>query len=184
MPEMREISLDSAELQIATVFDGSDAGATRSLYADLEAIGPAGKLSANLLRAQKASSRAKMYHGGSYRAMAYNRKQWAIGQVISTLKDHPELCNSWGWKMDPSCFVPWVFYMEIPPGQVSFHCYQRGEGPDFSGEWDGVKGVSPSRIVKYSALVLSGQLPGTPPGSGNPSNEEEASCQEQLALAL
>lgn len=116
--------------------------------------------------------------------MAYDRKQWAIGQVVSTLKEHPELRFRWGWKRDPSSFVPWVFYMELPPGQVSFHCYDRGEGPDFAGEWDGVRGVSPSRIIKFAAQVLSRQCPLQLQESSTPDSEEGVSCQEQLALAL
>lgn len=181
---MWETSLTAAEFEIASVFDGSDAGATRSLYAELEAIGPAGKLAANLLRAQKASTRAKLYNRGSYRAMAYDRKQWAIGQVASVLQEFPDLGIAWGWKRDPSCFVPWVFYVELPPGQVSFHCYQRGEGEDFAGEWDGVNGASPSRIIKFAALVLSRQFDPQPQEADTQGTGARSVFQEQLALAL
>lgn len=181
---MWETSLASAQVEITCIFDGSDAGATRSLYSQLEAIGPAGKLAANLLRAQKASTRAKLYHRGSYREMAYERKQWAIGQVASNLQEFTELGITWGWKLDPSCSVPWVFYVELPPGQVSFHCQTRGEGPDYAGEWDGVKGVSPSRIITFAAQVLSRQLPMQSHESGTPGSEGESCAQEQLALAL
>ena len=181
---MWETSLASAQVEITCIFDGSDAAATRSLYSQLEAIGPAGKLAANLLRAQKASTMAKLYRRGSYREMAYDRKQWAVGQVASNLQEFTELGITWGWKLDPSCSVPWVFYVELPPGQVSFHCQTRGDGPDYAGEWDGVRGVSPSRIIKFAAQVLSRQCPLQLQESSTPDSEEGVSCQEQLALAL
>lgn len=181
MSTLRERSLADCRVQVIIAFEGSDASQTRSLYDDLETIVPQGILAANLLRAQKASSRAKVYRGGGYRSVAYDRKQWAIGQVAMILKAHPELGIEWGWKPDPTSYVPWVFYVELPTGQVSFHTHQRGEGPDFGKEWDGVKNVSPSRIISFAALVLARQAPGQPqvvnsePTTGDP---------RQLALAL
>lgn len=181
---MWETSLASAQVEITCIFDGSDAGATRSLYSQLEAIGPDGKLAANLLRAQKASTRAKLYRRGSYREMAYDRKQWAVGQVASNLQEFTELGITWGWKLDPSCSVPWVFYVELPPGQVSFHCQTRGEGPDYAGEWDGEVGLSPYRIISFAAQVLSRQWPQESKGSTHPGSEARSFEQEQLDLAL
>jgi len=48
---------------------------------------------------------------------------------------------TWGWKEDP-CPPPngaaWVIYFEMEGKQISFHTFERGYGPDFPGEWNGV----------------------------------------------
>jgi len=48
---------------------------------------------------------------------------------------------TWGWKMDPDPppnGAEWVLYFEAEGKQVSFHTFDRGDGPDFPGEWNGV----------------------------------------------
>lgn len=65
--------------RVLAAYNGSDADATRALYAELlHVCGPAGAVSCNLLRAQKTSARAKVYRGGdkggSYRSQSYSTK--------------------------------------------------------------------------------------------------------------
>lgn len=145
-------------LALVRIYDGSDGDATKALYHELEAIGPVGAVAINLFRAQKCSARAKVYHGGvpgqgSYRDMAYERKEWSMANLCKVLGAHAaELGILWGWKVDPvQPFHTWVLYVEMPTGQVSFHTRARGKGPDFTGEWDGVRGASADRILRWIA---------------------------------
>lgn len=147
---------------VRRVYLGSDADATRALYADLAARGPAGLLAAHLLRAQKNSSRAKVYRGGlrgqgSYRRLAYDRKQWALEQVTLTLVGHAEALGlPWGWQTDPAAAVHReVLYVDLPTGQVSFHTDRRGVGPTYAGTWDGLRDVAADRIIRWAASVLA-----------------------------
>jgi hypothetical protein len=148
------------------VYNGSDGAVTRGYYADLESHGISGVIAMNLFRAQKASARAKVYRGGvagkgSYRGMAYDKKQWAMDLLCSVLRDRgAELGIAYGWKRDPHVLFgqqpSWVLYVDLPRGlgQVSFHSPSRGEGPEYSGEWDGEKGMSEPRIVQYCDSVM------------------------------
>lgn len=147
---------------VTNVYSGSDADATRALYARLERLGPAGTIAVNLLRAQKNSARAKVYRGGergrgSYRSMAYERKQWAMGQLTKALSDHGQACGiTWGWGIDQAQeYHNVVLYVDLPTGQVSFHTDRREVGPDYAGKWDGVRGVSPERVCSFAAQLLS-----------------------------
>jgi hypothetical protein len=147
---------------VLRVYEGSDGEATKALYARLEQLGPVGLVAMNLFRAQKASARAKVYRGGvpgrgSYRSMAYERKQWSMDQLAAILVAHgSELGLVWGWKQDPKAeFHAWVLYVDLPTGQVSFHAARRGAGPDYTGEWDGVRDVSPARIIQFCVRVLA-----------------------------
>ena len=68
------------------IYYGSDGESTKALYARLWKLGPVGVIAVNLFRACKCSERAKQYHGGirgkgSYRSMAYERKQWSIAAL-------------------------------------------------------------------------------------------------------
>lgn len=148
-------------MNIEAIYQGSDGDLTRRLYARLDACGAAGDIAKNLLRASKSSSRAKVYRGGvrgvgSYKDMAYLRKQWSMENLCKALTFHAEQIGiRWGWKIDPAQqFHKWVLYVELPTGQVSFHTAGRGEGPDFPGEWDGVRDVSASRIIRWAEVVL------------------------------
>ena len=61
----------------------------------------------------------------------------------------------WGWKADPGQdFAPWVLYVELPQGQVSFHSLERGEGPDYPSDWD-QQYESESRILTYCDSLLA-----------------------------
>lgn len=143
----------------AQVYETSDGTLTRRYYAELEKRGAAGLVALNLFRAQKCSSRAKVYRGGvrgvgSYRGMAYERKQWSIDQLAQILTTHgAELGLKWGWKRDPKqSFIPWVLYVDLPQGQVSFHSPVRRGGPDYPGDWDG-EHKSAERILAFCDQV-------------------------------
>ena len=120
-----------------SIYRGSDGNATKAMYEYLATIGAAGDIAANLFRAHKCSARAKVYRGGergrgSYRSMAYGRKEWSISNLCASLDlfAHP-LGLRWGWKRDEGqakhC---WVLYVDLPTGQISFHAESRGAGPD------------------------------------------------------
>lgn len=152
---------DPPLVQVARVYQGSDGDATKALYARLETFGPIGTVAVNLFRAQKASERAKVYHGGirgrgSYRSMAYDRKQWAMDNLAAALAQHAEALGiAWGWGEDAKQdYHRCVLYVDLPTGQVSFHTAARSQGPDYPGQWDGVRGQSVDRIVRWVARVL------------------------------
>jgi hypothetical protein len=142
------------------VFEGSDGELTKRYYAELEKRGPLGVIAMNLFRAQKASARAKVYRGGlrgvgSFKRMAYDKKQWSIEQLAAALFTSPVEMKH-GWKQDPTVVFDqdpsWVFYVELPMGQVSFHSPTRGKGPDYSGDWDG-QHKSEERILRFCDSV-------------------------------
>lgn len=151
----------SALVEVTRIYEGSSGGETIGLYGRLAARGPAGAVAMNLLRAQKASERAKKYRGGnshgSYRSQAYAKKQWSLGELAKVLIEHAaDLGITWGWAEDPEQEVHrWVLYVVTPDGQVSFHVAERGVGPDFTGQWDGVRGAGPGRVCAYAAHVLA-----------------------------
>lgn len=154
-------------MNVQAIYDGSDGEATKALYTRLSAIGPAGEIALNLFRASKSSTRAKVYRGGirghgSFKGMAYDRKTWAMGNLCTVLTSHAQQFEiAWGWKVDPlQDFHRWVLYIDLPlsHGQVSFHAQHRGDGPDYVGEWDGIKGLSSDRIVRWCEQVLGGSI--------------------------
>lgn len=144
------------------IYQGSDGEATKRFYASLESTGPVGRIAMNLFRAQKCSARAKVYRGGngrgSYRGMAYDRKNWSMEQLCAILLTEGEGLAVWGWKLDPAAaFHSWVLYVDLPElGQVSFHAAMRGEGPDYTGQWDG-QHKSAERIIQFCDRVLGMQ---------------------------
>jgi len=150
---------EATQFDARTVYAGSDADATRALYAHLETIGPVGIVAMNLFRASKCSGRAKDYR--RYRARygvksrwtrdAYDRKSWSLANLCEVLDQHgATLGIAWGWKSDPATpGFPWVLYLDLPTGQVSFHADRRGVGPDYPRDWDGMLGKSPYRVVAW-----------------------------------
>lgn len=139
--------------EVMTIYLGSDADATRALYAELEALGPIGVIAMNLLRAQKASERAKQYRR-RFKGDAYAKKQWSMDNACKALLEHGAGMR-WGWGLDLAQLVhKHVLYVDTPSGQVSFHSEFRGEGPDYPGEWDGVAGMSPDRVTRWCATLL------------------------------
>lgn len=149
-----------AEHRVLTAYKGSDGEATMALFRELEKFGSDGRLSIELYRAQKASERAKVYRGGvrgrgSFKGMAYDKKQWAMDQLCSVLD--AQNVFTWGWGVDKKQeYHRHVLYIDLPTGQVSFHTDSRGKGPDYGKPWDGVAGVSPARICQFIAGVLAG----------------------------
>jgi hypothetical protein len=147
----------SAIERVAKVYEGSDADATRALYAELEAKGPIGVIAMNLFRASKTSERAKTYRRRAHKDASYGRKQWSMDNLASALTQNAEALGlSWGWAEDPKQeFHRWVLYVDTPRGQISFHTECRGLGPDYAKPWDGVRGASAGRIVAWCADLLS-----------------------------
>jgi hypothetical protein len=146
--------------ELLQVYRGSDGDATRALYQRLEAIGPAGAIASNLLRACKTSTRAKRYRVRRHRGGAYDVKGWAMGNVCELLLDHgPGLgLVRWGWGEDrEQPHHRYVLYVELPTGQVSFHAAELGAGPTYPGQWDGVRDVAADRILRFAAGVLDGR---------------------------
>jgi len=120
----------------------------------------------NLFRAQKCSTRAKVYRGGlrgigSFRSLAYQRKAWSMKNLCDCLAEHgSELGINFGWKRDPNTPLhdapSWVLYVDLPQGQVSFHSPTRYAGPDYPGEWDGVR-ASCERVLAFCEAVFVSQ---------------------------
>lgn len=155
-----EKSANARFKEVAGVYLGSNGAATQRLYGQLQELGPAGIVAMNLFRACKCSERAKVYRGGngqgSYRAQAYERKQWSIDNLARVLTKYAEeLSVPWGWGLDQAqAFHAWVIYVELSTGQVSFHTQARGLGPDYAKPWDKVHGHGPKRICEWAATLL------------------------------
>lgn len=155
----------SRSLNVMEIYAGSDGEATKRLYARLESCGAVGVVAMNLFRAQKASARAKVYRGGvrgvgSYRAMAYEKKNWSLGNLCDTLTEHARALGlRWGWQRDAHAALvgdpnEWVLYVDTPCGQVSFHSPTRLKGPDYDVAWDGVVNASVGRILRWCEQLL------------------------------
>lgn len=141
------------------VFVGSNGAMTRAFYAELEKLGPAGIVALNLFRAQKCSDRAKVYRGRGYKDAAYDRKSWSMGNLCAALAEHSEALGiRWGWGTDARLpYTPHVLYIDLPPGQVSFHSPERMAGPDYPGKWDEMPGWSRGRIICFCEVVREGR---------------------------
>lgn len=144
--------------EILAVYTGSDGNATIALYENLLNMAPRGPIAMNLMRTCKASERAKVYRRGRYRHMAYDKKDWSIGELCRALRD-ADLDIVWGWGLDPKAVgFENVIYIEIPgAGQVSFHTSYRADGPDYAGQWDGIRGAAARRICRWVEAVLDGR---------------------------
>jgi hypothetical protein len=165
-------------LNAREIFEGDDAAKTRAYYSALERRGPIGEFAANLMRAQKASTRAKHYRGGisgvgSFSDLAYQRKSECLIKLCDWLLTNPlhlgvlyggdRLTLRWGWKIDAlQRYAKWVLYIDLPHGQVSFHSTERFGGPDYPAEYDGTR-ASAERIIAFCNFVFynppQGQLP-------------------------
>lgn len=151
----------SSEVRAREVFAQSDRAVTKAFYEELERRGPAGAVAINLMRAQKASSRAKQYHGGirgvgSFSSLAYANKSQAMLTLCKILESHgSKLRIRFGWKEDPSVKFgrsSWVLYVDLPQGQVSFHCPERLSMHTYTGEWDHSHS-SEDRILEFCQRV-------------------------------
>lgn len=145
---------------IMAVYAGSDGEATKGLYLHLGEQGPRGLVAVKLLQACKASERAKLYTRGKWRAVAYDKKDWAIGELCRSMAlSFPDVIESWGWGFDAkSIGFEHVLYCDVPgAGQVSFHTSHRRDGPDYAGAWDGIRGDAARRICLWAEAVLHGR---------------------------
>lgn len=147
------------------IWKGSDGEATKRFYAQLNQCGVLGEIAVALFRVNKCSVRAKVYRGGirgkgSYKQMAYDKKNWSISEVCKTLQKYSAgIQITWGWREDKAqAFHKWVIYVDLPTGQVSFHSETRGDGPDYRQEWDGQR-LSAERICQFCDAVLTGDMP-------------------------
>jgi hypothetical protein len=141
--------------RVRMIYEGSDGDATRALYDELAAKGPIGIVAVNLFRAQKCSARAKVYHSGHYATLAYGRKGWSLDRLVDVLLTSPDVGLRFGWGRDPdSPQIPWVLYIDLPQGQVSFHALVKGNGPMYPAAWDGVPDASAERIIAFVNSVL------------------------------
>lgn len=139
------------------IYQTSDGELTKKYYALLKTKGIPGVIAMNIFRAQKCSFRAKQYRKRSHKDNAYDRKKWSIDQLSEILVQFGETAGiTFGWKEDPNVLfggddskVSYVFYVDLPTGQVSFHCRERGKGPDYNKEWDGVKLASQQRVLDF-----------------------------------
>jgi hypothetical protein len=139
------------------IFEQSNGVVTKEYYAELEKRGIIGTIAVNLFRAQKTSTRAKVYRGRRFRGAAYDTKQWAMDNLCRCLEEHgSELGITFGWKEDPASFVPWVLYIDLPNGQCSFHSPTRGKGPCYPGDWDR-QHASEERILAFCDAVMEGR---------------------------
>jgi hypothetical protein len=93
---------------------------------------------------------------GSFKGMAYDRKEWAIGNLGKILDAHAQACGiRWGWGVDrEQTFHNIVLYVDLPTGQVSFHTARRGLGPEYAGKWDGMREAGAARICEWCARLL------------------------------
>jgi hypothetical protein len=156
-PEPTEADIQRAAIATAReVYSASDGRLTVAFYRRLCARGTIGAIAMNLMRAQKTSSRAKAYRGRQYRNASYDTKNYSLVQLCSALSADP--CGLvWGWENDDATpGFPWVLYVDLPTGQVSFHSSDRGMGPIYLRPWDGVRGASEDRILAFCDSILKG----------------------------
>mgnify|MGYP001578866813 CR=1 FL=1 len=146
----------------STIFATSDGVLTKRYYQLLALAGDRGRVALNLMRSLKASFRAKRYRGRpapgqpSYRTLAYDRKRWALEQLIAALETEGTL--RYGWGIDSAQPVHrYVFYIDLASAdmQVSFHAPERLAGPDYAGSWDGQHASEP-RILQFCDAVMAG----------------------------
>jgi hypothetical protein len=158
------------------VLSQNDGYVTKAYYRDMEALGTLGHIAVCLFRAQKRSARAKDYRRGKYRRAAYDVKAWSMQELCKALTEHAEEFDiRWGWKEDSSVLFgeepSHVLYVDLPGiGQCSFHNPSRMEGPEYKGEWSGIKN-SDEVIVRFcgsvAALPDSRQMALESPPRGN-----------------
>lgn len=148
-------------IDIMQIYEGSNGDATKALYAALERdCGIAGFVAVNVFRATKSSARAKVYRGGGYKGMAYDRKNWSLDNLCRSLAVNAQsLGIRWGWGRDTeSVGFEHVLYIDLPTGQVSFHTDRRSDGPDYPDKWDGVRRMGPDRICRWCANLLAAPI--------------------------
>lgn len=131
---------------------------------------PYGRLLLALRTAQQASDSAKRtaanglhirdYDDGSRYARAnyrrsraaresrYEAKEDALAEAVTLATAAGVVCG----------YKDGVLYFELATGQASFHSSGHGAA-DYAGEWDGIKGMTGSRIEEAIALLTAGFVP-------------------------
>jgi hypothetical protein len=74
-------------------------------------------------------------------------------KTLATMLSDDNCGLTWGWGRDEKNQVARnVLYVELPQGQVSFHCVHRHCGPDYPQGWDGEE-KSERRILEFCNAV-------------------------------
>lgn len=138
-----------------TVFDTSNGAVTQRYYDQLLQRGMRGVVALNLLRALKASKRAKVY-SPQWRKIAYEKKKWSMSILANTLTQHAaDLGVVWGWGRDKYARgYTHVLYVDLPTGQASFHSPERFKGPDYVGEWSREPAIR--SVLRFCDAVMRG----------------------------
>lgn len=143
---------------------------------------PYGRLLRALRDAQVASDRAKSRAADATRYSEYNDRseyRWHNYHASRSARqrDYAEksqsiahACNAageagivFGWAPSLQEDVPWIVYFDLPTGQMSFHCNKRGQGPEYGGNWDGLKDEGTNRVQRAIDGLITGQIPCPPP---------------------
>ena len=87
--------------------------------------------------------------------MAYDKKNWSIGQLADILCAEGEQFGlTFGWREDEHQeYHKWVFYVDLPTGQCSFHIEKRGIGPDYTKPWR-PDSASATAIISFCQKVF------------------------------
>jgi len=145
-------------MNVIDIYEGSDGKATTALYEHLATLGPAGEIAMNLFRAQKCSTRAKVY-SRRYKSDAYARKQWSLANLCKALADHAAALGLvYGWRIDEGQpQYPHVLYVDLPTGQCSFHSPRRLSGPYYKKAWQRKESVI--TILAFVEFVMNNPFP-------------------------
>ena len=119
---------------------------------------------------------AKGLQGGltnvSYSDLAYQKKAEAVAALCEILSTDP--CGmTWGWQhSSQKDYPPWVLYLDLPQGQVTFHSAERLTGPDYEGQWDR-EHESEQRVLEFcdSLVGYEGLLREFLPASTRPKEQ-------------
>lgn len=101
---------------------------------------PGSRLLALLRYLFRINAEAKQSRSHYSRAvLRYGKKEHLLAEAcrLAALQDR----FVWGWKEDPcppANGAGWVLYFAADGRQVSFHTFDRGQGPAFPGNWDGI----------------------------------------------
>lgn len=147
-------------MKAAHVLAGADDNLTLAYYLLLQKRGPLGMIALNLFRAQKnASSLCRPAGYGPAAAAAASAGVWSLELLVHVLARHgAHFGISYGWKpiMEPrKDRAPFVLFVDLPDfGQVSFDAFERGCGPEYSNECDGVR-KNEERIFGFCDFVYA-----------------------------
>jgi len=137
--------------EICQTIKAAKAARTAKLYKRIGQCGTVGPIAEILLRVQISSEKGKKYRGDSS-GFSYAKKSECMAGLCAVLKDQQQI--DYGWGIDRKCDAEHVLYVDLPNGQVSFHCFDRIGGPDYPKQWDGAH-ASGKRIREFAASVLA-----------------------------